>query len=209
MPNAQCPMPDAQCPRPKAQGRARVVSGGSWHSACSSPGVPSDAAMAGSCRMHEAIRSSVLPVAFVLLHTTASAQAPRPEVGRPPVVRTEVLVEDPRWAHAVRGAVPPGSIAHGRESDGRPQYICRAWSGRGLHLGKISEGSSGCSVVAQGRPTLVGSYQVLVETIAGGARGGRDGRGAREGRRESIVDLIRRRQAEGRKPVTTAARTFR
>jgi Protein of unknown function (DUF3421) len=117
--------------------------------------------------MHEAIRSSVLPVALVLLHTTASAQALRPDARRPPVVRTEVVVEDARWAHAVRGAVPAGSIAHGREPDGRPQYICRAWSGRGLHLGKVTEGSSGCTVVAQGRPTQIGSYQVLVETIAG------------------------------------------
>lgn len=155
--------------------------------------------------MHEAIRSSILPVVLILLHATASAQSSRTDTGRPPVVRTEVLVEDARWAHAVRGAVPSGSIAHGREADGRPQYICRAWSGRGLHLGKVTEGSAGCTVVAQGRPTLVGSYQVLVETVAGGARGAR---GGREGRRESIVDLIRRQQAEGRKALTSRGRAL-
>jgi len=120
--------------------------------------------------MHEAIRSSVLPVAFVLLHAAANAQAPRPDTRRPPAVRTEVVVEGARWAQAVRGAVPAGSIAHGREPDGRPQYICRALSGRGLHLGKLTEGSSGCTIVDQGRPTLVGSYQVLVETIESAAR---------------------------------------
>jgi hypothetical protein len=156
--------------------------------------------------MHEAIRSSVLPVAFVLLHVTAGAQAPRPDSRRPPAVRTEVVVEDARWAHAVGGAVPAGSVAHGREPDGRPQYICRAWSGRGLHLGKVTEGSSGCTIVDRGRPTLVGSYQVLVETLPGAARGAREGRGGGERRRESVVDLIRRRQAEGRKPLTSDGR---
>ncbi|HEY6509830.1 MAG TPA: DM9 repeat-containing protein [Vicinamibacterales bacterium] len=153
--------------------------------------------------MHEAIRSSILPVAFSLLHATASAQSLRPDAGRPPVVKTEAFVADQRWAHAVRGAVPPGAVAHGREPDGRLQYVCRATAANGLHLGKVTEGTTGCAVVAQGRPATIGSYQVLVEAVA------RADRGAREDRRESVIDLIRRRQAESRQPLAAATSSLR
>jgi len=142
--------------------------------------------------MNEAIRSSVLPVVWLLVHTTAGAQAPGPETARAPVPPTEVFVEDARWVPAVRGAVPAGAVAHGREPDGRPQYICRARSGSGVHLGKISPGSPGCVVVSRGRPVTLANYQVLTEVYAHAEQQPGEPRQPRE----SVVDLVRRRLAE-------------
>ena len=146
-------------------------------------------------------RSSVLPVAFLLLRTAASAQGQAP-VPRPSTPATELLITDARWVPAVHGAVPPGSVAHGRERDGRPQYICRARYDGGLHLGKVSPGSAGCLVAAHGTAVVRGSYFVLTELsttdqeVRATAPGGR----SRWGRSESVVDLIRRRHAESGSP---------
>ena len=139
--------------------------------------------------MRQAIRSSVLPTVWLLVHATAGAQAPEPDPARAPVPQTEVFVEDARWVPASRGAVPAGAIAHGREADGRPQYICRGQSGSGVHLGKISPGSPGCVVVSRGRPVTLWSYQVLTEVYTHAERQPREPR-------ESVVDLVRRRLAE-------------
>ncbi len=142
-------------------------------------------------------RSSVLPVACLLLRTTASAQSLPAPVARPSAPVTEVLLNDARWLPAVRGAVPPGAVAHGRERDGRPQYICRATYDGGLHLGKVSPGSAGCLLVAHGSAIVRGSYQVLTEVYAPeDARPASSARRSRWGRTESVVDLIRRRHSE-------------
>jgi hypothetical protein len=100
-----------------------------------------------------------------------------------------VFVDDARWVSASRGAVPAGAIAHGREPDGRPQYICRTRSGSGVQLGKISQGSPGCVVVSRGRPVTAWNYEVLTEVYAHSEQ-----RPAPP--RESVVDLVRRRLAE-------------
>ena len=139
--------------------------------------------------MTESIRSSVLPVIWLLMHAAAGAQVPGPDTKSAPTPQTEVFIEDARWVSAAHGAVPAGAIAHGRESDGRPQYICRARSGSGVHLGRISQGSSGCLVVSKGRPVTLSNYQVLTEIVA------HDSHDARQPR-ESVVDLVRRRLAE-------------
>ena len=144
------------------------------------------------------LRSSVLPLACLLLHTTVSAQAPAAAVPRPASPASELSITDARWVPAVHGAVPAGSIAHGRERDGRPQYICRAVYDGGLHLGKVSPGSPGCLVAAHGSAIVRGSYQVLTELYAKDQDAGTvsPARRSRWGRSESVVDLIRRRHAE-------------
>ena len=136
--------------------------------------------------MKAAIRSSVLPVIFLLVHAPAGVRAAQVEAAGTSVPRTEVLLDDARWVSANRGAVPEGAIAHGREPDGRPEYICRAESGSGVHLGKVTQGSSGCVVVSRGRAVTLATYQVLTELHA---------RSDREPR-ESIQELIRRRWGE-------------
>ena len=136
--------------------------------------------------MNEAIRSSVLPVLCLLMHAPAFAQAPGVDTTETPAPRTEVFVDDARWVSATGGAVPTGAVAHGREPDGRPQYICRAQSGSGVHLGKVSHGSSGCVVVLRARAVTLPTYQVLTEVHANTDRV----------RGESVKDLIRRRWAE-------------
>ena len=148
--------------------------------------------------MPRLLRSSVLPLACLLMHTTVSAQAPAAAVPRPASPATELAIADARWVPAVHGAVPEGSIAHGRERDGRPQYICRAVYDGGLHLGKISPGSAGCLVAAHGTAVVRGSYYVLTElyTVDSDPRPASSDRRSRWGRSESVVDLIRRREAE-------------
>ena len=136
--------------------------------------------------MTAAIRSSVLPVFWLLVHAPAGAQVVGPETGSAPTRQTEVFVEDPRWVSAAHGAVPAGAIAHGREPDGRPQYICRARFRSGVQLGRVSQGSPGCVVVSKGRPVTLWNYQVLTEISSHEARKPR----------ESVVDLVRRRLAE-------------
>ena len=136
--------------------------------------------------MNKAIRSSILPAVWLLVHATAGAQAPGPDAGHAAVPQTEVSVDDAEWVSAVRGAVPVQALAYGHDPDGRPQYVCRAWSGAGLHLGTVSHGSSGCTVVSRGRPVTLSNYQVLTGVYAH----------AGQEPRESVRDLIRRRWAE-------------
>jgi hypothetical protein len=141
--------------------------------------------------MKEAMRSSVLPVMCLLVHAPASAQVREAGAAGTPTPQTELFVEDARWVPASRGEVPAGAIAHGREPDGRPEFICRARTGSGLHLGRISQGSTGCVVVSHGRVVTQPTYQVLTELHTAGI----------DAPRESVTELIRRRFAEsGTKP---------
>lgn len=72
----------------------------------------------------------------------------------------------PRWVAATGGAIPPGAIAYGRESDGREQYACRGELAKGTHLGKIASGFAGCSVGYGGRELTLASYEVLANPVA-------------------------------------------
>jgi hypothetical protein len=142
-------------------------------------------------------RSSVLRVVCLLLPTTASAQSPPVPAAARATPAAEVSVQDARWVPAAHGTIPAGAIAHGRERDGRPQYICRATVNGGLHLGKVSPGSAGCVLVMQGRAAVRDSYHVLTELYTPQDEAvPSQGRRSRWGRSESVVDLIRRRHAE-------------
>src|SRR5258708_33063448 len=68
-----------------------------------------------------------------------------------------------QWVAAVNGAVPQGAVAYGREADGRPQYVCRAAFGGGMHLGELGPAARGCSVGYRGRAIIVASYEVLAQ----------------------------------------------
>ena len=147
-------------------------------------------------------RSSILPVACLLLHTTVAAQERAAPVPRPAAPMTESSITDARWVPAVHGAVPAGSVVHGRERDGRPQYICRAAYDGGLHLGKVSPGSPGCLIAAHGTSVVRGSYYVLTELYTAEEASGQvsPNRRSRWGRSETVLDLIRRRREESRRP---------
>jgi hypothetical protein len=69
---------------------------------------------------------------------------------------------DGDWASASKGEIPPAAIALGREADGRPQFACRVTYAKGVHLGRISAGSSGCNIGYSGRELTLPSYEVLV-----------------------------------------------
>jgi len=139
--------------------------------------------------MRKALRSAVLPVLGLLVHAPAGAQTAAAAAAATPVPQTEVFVDDARWIPASRGVVPTGAIAHGREPDGRAQYICRTRSGSSVQLGKISQGSHGCVVVSRGRPVTAWNYEVLTELYA-------HAEPQQAPPRESVVDLVRRRLAE-------------
>jgi hypothetical protein len=140
--------------------------------------------------MKEALRSAVLPVLCLLVHAPAGAQTAAAAAAATPVPQTEVFVDDARWIPASRGAVPSGAIAHGREPDGRHQYICRTRSGTGVQLGKVSQGSRGCVVVSRGRPVTAWNYEVLTELYAHAEQQ------PPPQSRESVIDLVRRRMVE-------------
>lgn len=148
-------------------------------------------------------RSSVLLMACLCLRATASAQTPvAPPVDPEPPV-TELLIHDPRWVPAVHGAVPASAVAHGRERDGSPQYICRTYFESGTHLGKVATGSGGCVIVAGGRAVVRRSYEVLTETVTPRstetAPAVSDRRRNRWGRSESVLETMRRSRT-GRSP---------
>jgi hypothetical protein len=144
-------------------------------------------------------RSAVLRALCLLLPTTASAQSPPVPVVARATPTAEVVIQDARWVPALHGAVPAGAIAHGRERDGRPQFICRALANGGLHLGSVSPGSAGCVLVVQGRAAVRGSYHVLTELHTPEDEVvPPQGRRSRWGSSESVLDLIRRRQAESK-----------
>jgi len=148
-------------------------------------------------------RSSVLLMACLLLRATASAQSPAAPQADPPPPVTELLIHDARWVPAVHGAVPDGAVAHGRERDGGPQYICRTIFEGGVHLGKVSSGSPGCVIVSGDHAVVRRSYQVLTERVtprSSDTDPGASGRPSRWGRTESVRDIMKRQWAESPRP---------
>lgn len=150
--------------------------------------------------MSTLLRSSVLLMACLFLRATASAQSPAALSEDPPPPVTELLIHDGRWIPAVHGAVPDGAIAHGRERDGGPQYICRTIFEGGVHLGKVSSEAPGCVIVMGDRAVVRRSYEVLTERV-GPRSSDTDPRGVTPnlwGRTESVLDTIKRKRAERR-----------
>ena len=98
----------------------------------------------------------------------------------------------------MHGAVPASAVAHGRERDGSPQYICRAFFEDGTHLGKVSTGSGGCVIAAGGRAVVRRSYEVLTETVtprSSDTAPASAKRPNRWGRSESVLEIMRRKRA--------------
>jgi len=69
--------------------------------------------------------------------------------------------QEPLWVAASGGAIPAGSVAYGREADGREQFACRGAHAGGTHLGKIAAGLGGCKIGYGGRELTLSEYEVL------------------------------------------------
>lgn len=68
-----------------------------------------------------------------------------------------------RWVAAADGAIPAGSVAYGREADGREQFACRGAHAGGTHLGKIAAGLGGCKIGFGGQELTLNEYEVLAQ----------------------------------------------
>jgi hypothetical protein len=69
------------------------------------------------------------------------------------------------WIRAMNGGIPPEASSQGRDEDGRAQYVCRARYGKGLHIGKIASGFTGCNIGFGGREITVATYEVMSLSI--------------------------------------------
>nr|WP_274534615.1 DUF3421 domain-containing protein [Micromonospora sp. CB01531] len=67
------------------------------------------------------------------------------------------------WRRARLGAIPDGAVAHGREADGEPLWVCRARVFNGLHPGKVRPAFGGAQIAWNGGELRVDEYEVLME----------------------------------------------
>lgn len=72
-----------------------------------------------------------------------------------------------QWVAGQRGHIPVADGPTGRQDDGRPLWVCRAWYNGGLHPGKVRPGFRGCNIGWGGEEHAIERYEVL----AGGAGG--------------------------------------
>jgi len=81
------------------------------------------------------------------------------------VGRYEVLmdVRGVRWVMRRNGNVPRRALPAGREANGAPLYLCRAFFNGGLHPGKIRREFNGCNIPYGGREQRVSNYEVLIQ----------------------------------------------
>lgn len=69
---------------------------------------------------------------------------------------------DLHWTTASRGVIPKGSLAVGKDANGKALYACRARLANGADVpGMIREPLIGCSVVHGGLQWSIAAYQVL------------------------------------------------
>jgi Protein of unknown function (DUF3421) len=78
-------------------------------------------------------------------------------------LQAQTRATQPAWTAAANGTIPPGAVAHGREADGREQFVCRAAYEGGTHLGKIASGFGGCNIGYGGREVTLPQYEVLAQ----------------------------------------------
>lgn len=103
--------------------------------------------------MRRTTASCLMAVAVAFGSAEVRAQAP-------PVRAVEPT--EPQWIGASGGGIPSGAVAYGHEADGREQFACRGAQGGGIHLGKITQGFSGCNIGYGGREITLADYEVLV-----------------------------------------------
>jgi hypothetical protein len=75
------------------------------------------------------------------------------------------------WVYESGGSVPRDAITGGREPDGTPLYMCRAFYQGGLHPGRVRPGLAGCDIGWGGSERVISFYQVLVPRWASAANG--------------------------------------
>ena len=75
----------------------------------------------------------------------------------------EVLQAAPwlTWVSALPGNLPESALVSGNEG-GEPLLACRAADLSGLHPGKITRKSLGCSIASNGREAVIERFEVLV-----------------------------------------------
>ncbi|TQS40630.1 DUF3421 domain-containing protein [Cryptosporangium phraense] len=68
-----------------------------------------------------------------------------------------------RWVRATKGSVPPNAAPHGRESDGKPLWVCRAAINGGLYPGKVRPAFGAANVGWNSSEIKVAEYEVLAD----------------------------------------------
>ena len=66
------------------------------------------------------------------------------------------------WENVTGGRVRDFAIVAGREANGEPLFVCRAWHRNGMHPGKVRRGFNGCNITYGGDEIRKQYYEVLV-----------------------------------------------
>ena len=75
----------------------------------------------------------------------------------------EVFVGNGKWVQASGGNIPVGAIKAGKEADGKPLYIARAYYEGGLHPGKVRPEFGAANIPWGHKEVKVYNYEVLVQ----------------------------------------------
>ncbi len=79
-----------------------------------------------------------------------------------PIGDYEVLFQQGIWTAGSEGQIPDAAIVCGREDNGDPLFVARAFLNGGLHPGKIRFGFGAALIGFGGVEVQVGNYEVLV-----------------------------------------------
>src|SRR5262245_12567706 len=111
------------------------------------------------------VAATIVATGAVHAGQAARAQQPVP-LKRPPIhlrIQQSEPSSGPQWTGAADGEIPAGAMESGRDTDGRPQFACRASLNGGVFPGRISQGMKGCSIGYGRREAILGTYEVLAQ----------------------------------------------
>jgi len=107
------------------------------------------------------------------VHARQAARAQQPVIVKRPPIQLRVPNGEPssgpRWTGAAEGEIATGAMESGRDTDGRPQFVCRASFNGGVYPGRIGQGMKGCSIGYGRREAILAAYEVLVQPGSGGS----------------------------------------
>ena len=67
------------------------------------------------------------------------------------------------WVRAHGGVIPAGAVAHGKEANGEPLFVCRVTIADGsIHPGKIRPAYGGAHIPLGGNEVMYPDYEVLI-----------------------------------------------
>jgi hypothetical protein len=125
------------------------------------------------------IALGVIAVATIVATATvharqAAVRAQQPVPVKQPPIQLHVphgeASSRPQWIGAAEGEIPAGAMESGRDTDGRPQFVCRASLNGGVYPGRISQGMKGCSIGYGRHEAILAAYEVVVQPGSGGDR---------------------------------------